>query len=899
MGGRETSQELCNHNRRLSVACGGGERDSTFSMGLVHTRRDESTLETVCFIPSGGGRYGFRKRNCRRSRRAERIRGISHQCSRQQGADVAVRCLFNHRRLKSEGHPVFRVRCKTSRERSGEKTSASDQSKPVTFTAGGDDSAGYEPAVDSSGCSRSYLAEWTETVPSPGVPNRVDVFCGTGTVDLDHGLQVLRGHRPQYVAMQTSGSGIIRTGYSGPVQISTSSGREDADSTGRPVNIGAVPAEAKSANTSSITPGGVHLILPEEGKYPTSRSKRSITRSDIVSDRSQVVESFGGVHRSLLGSEEYRISPCIPSADSTCVRSRRVPDDDRKSLDDVKPMKGVRELKEKRRGAGVQDLALRARAWEILYEFEEYYPNWLLPLTRKTSEGASRRDSLGGQLPSEWRSWPTDDFPTARIDVQRMSDLAQLSGDSEVEARWSVARAWLEDHHNWSSSPEAMAEQRRKHARALPSPQIEGVLESLVAAGILCEVPRKYVKLYLQSFVIPKPSKRRVRVILNCIPVNEMYESIPKVQLPGRADIIDKVRNNEYFLEGDGKSYFNQYTLGEEVRRFMGVRVSGRNFLWSTGPMGWSPMPYVGQSGLQVLMQDPKDADDGISKMGYIDNVYICGVQEQKVVESWERMQERCANVGATFLLTHPPQHSGTILGVFVDFKEKTISLDPKYVEKIQLLRDNLLVLEVLTHREVWKIFGNICWSTGILGIGMCCFPRFWFWLLRRASCLTAKPELWDLPVFMRDEVRKDLEALLDTILENKPFSVRSEPAPGYELYFDASLCGIGAVSPQIPGYYARPTSKRERSRKIAFCELAAFAAGLRWATRMRPQVRYWTVYTDNQNVFSWWRKKTGPSAAHCHLLRNIRSLPVSVVLKWLPSEQNLADEASRLFCDS
>lgn len=485
----------------------------------------------------------------------------------------------------------------------------------------------------------------------------------------------------------------------------------------------------------------------------------------------------------------------------------------------------------------------------------------------------------------------------SRIKTFVLSEMAERC-PSEIKERWKVARATLEDPTFWDlKSPEAVKEQFGKYRRSRPSPQLGRYVEKLVRVGILKETPRNKIKLFLRGFIIPKLSKKKVRIIINAIPTNELFSSIPKVMLPTRAALEKCVRKFNFFLEADGVSYYNQYTMGPECQKFFGLRINGKNYVWTTAVMGWSSSVFIGQAGVEVLGYDDEDRLEDVDKLLYIDNVYTFGMTAAATDRSWSRMKQRTTQADAVFEVTTPTCTEGDVLGVHINLESRTMSLTQKIVDKLKLLDSKLDLVQYLTHRDAWKIFGSINWAAGILGTPMCSYPIFWFWVLRRASVLAGNPLLWDRPVFWNEAIRADLQKLLKKLIENIPRTVNESRFLDTEsLYVDASNSGIGAYLPSQDDFYARPLTQPESKKRIAFAELVALYEGLRWAKRRRPDVNHWDVFTDNTNVASWWKRKKGPSFSHCQLLQKIIELGMDFDLQWISTKENLADKPSRVF---
>jgi hypothetical protein len=502
----------------------------------------------------------------------------------------------------------------------------------------------------------------------------------------------------------------------------------------------------------------------------------------------------------------------------------------------------------------------------------------------------------------EWRSWPCDDFPKERLSYLVLGELAGKLRNVALRERWKLAVKLISDPCEWDTvGEEKKAEIYATHRRAKPNPCLERLVEKLVEARILTKRARDRIKVFLGAFLIPKMAKKTVRIIVNAIPTNELLASIPKVVLPGLRSLDELILKNDFFVEYDGKSYYNQFELGDAVKAFFGLRVGKTNYVWSTGPMGWAPMVFIAQSATEVLCEDVEDKD--VDKTAYIDNVYLWGKgpSTENIRASQRRFETRCESANALFSVTKELSPTGDVIGVHVDCKKKTEQLTSKFVEKLKGLKENMDAvfndgLEGVTHRHIWKLFGSIVWATRILRVPFLEYPDFWFWIRRRAGYLTRFPDLWERPCKIPGNVVLDIGRLLDRLIENKAYQLKKEeePVPAVDLYVDASGCGIGACIPTEDTMMSGHLPNGKKNKTIAYYELYALYKGLQWAHRKFPHTKNWRVYTDNTNVEAWVRKGMGPSYEHVTLLQKINALG-PFTLHRVKSASNFADKPSRI----
>ena len=497
-----------------------------------------------------------------------------------------------------------------------------------------------------------------------------------------------------------------------------------------------------------------------------------------------------------------------------------------------------------------------------------------------------------GELEPDWSNWPCDDFPMSRLDYNAISRQARRV-PKEMEIAWSRARSMLTDPSQWNwESPILTREIRAKHRRAIPVKAFKRHLQKLLDSGVIRKAARDKIQIFLTAFEIPKWKKSRVRLIVNAIPTNRLTGEPMNMHLPGDYDIETAVLKFEYFLEADGKSYYNQFPLSAEVAYYFGLRIDNGNFVWSTGPMGWKEMPSCAQAATNVMTYDSSPG----ATLSYIDNVYVFGGQPMEVSQRWNRLQERFKDANAVFELTTNIKQEGPLLGRHVNLKDKTIALLDSFVEKMKQVRESLdACWHLATNRDVWRIIGAINWGSRVLRIGMYATPHYWVWVRRRARDLIRYDVLWDKPAYVWPTAFKEIKILLDMLIKNTPRSLlRCDDEKRTTIFVDASDLGVGAVC--HGDWYSRPLHKNEIGLPIALRELIAVREGLKWATRKGSQ-SLWHIFTDNQNVVSWLRKKSGPSILHCKILGEIFSIlnDAELRIEWIPSGQNMADAPSRL----
>eukprot|EP00760_Papus_ankaliazontas_P003778 PhM_4_TR11647/c4_g3_i2/m.68124 len=96
--------------------------------------------------------------------------------------------------------------------------------------------------------------------------------------------------------------------------------------------------------------------------------------------------------------------------------------------------------------------------------------------------------------------------------------------------------------------------------------------------------------------VLKKNSK--LRLVVDGRKINRIMSHTPKMELPTIPEVQTYLRDNEWFVTVDGRSYFYQCPLGEEVREFFTANLAGTRGRFERVqlcrlPMGWSWAPAI------------------------------------------------------------------------------------------------------------------------------------------------------------------------------------------------------------------------------------------------------------------------------------------------------------------
>lgn len=501
--------------------------------------------------------------------------------------------------------------------------------------------------------------------------------------------------------------------------------------------------------------------------------------------------------------------------------------------------------------------------------------------------GDARRQTLAENKTCFTKDWDLDPIPDHRLNLQKLHAMGARDAPEEIGPL-----EFLRDMEKFESLFYTQG-----HGRAPKYPGscngMKRFTQELVSCRAWEKAPRRSARTYITAFTVPKPKKRRLRLICNAVPLNEKMRRIEyDLNLPGLSDIEKLVWKNRYLVEYDGKSWFNQFEIPEAFRDHLTVRVGGSNYRWRTLPMGWNSSVDIAQAASRILQ-----ADIGGDSLTYVDNLFRFGDTPDETAAFGRTLEERAKECDAHIELTTEVGHEGDILGCHVDLKNKTIGLTSSFKEKLSRLVD--LWPDVAQHgcyKDMWRVFGNVVWSCRVLDIPLAHLHRTMCWVRRAASflCRSSK-DMWLLKAHLPDEVKKELKTILLRISTAGPRPVKGHSPDTFEIYSDASENGWGLA------WYGDHLELRHgsfppflRDAHIGLKELW----GAYKAIQRSPEDRNIRLFVDNTNVLSWLTRWTAGPPLACSLLRKIHSMlgKRKLDVRWIASALNPADEPSRFY---
>ena len=527
-------------------------------------------------------------------------------------------------------------------------------------------------------------------------------------------------------------------------------------------------------------------------------------------------------------------------------------------------------------------------------EYEEYIRN---PLTWKGTSRLKRTRPQRG--PEGWTDWPLD-IPD--VNVMCYKALRELDNKT-AEKRENMSRAIalctdveefkkLFVNERWNLFTGSAGPQRSK--------DFEKDAAMLKQLRYTKPMSRRKIKCVIRGFCVPKLKKKKKRTILDARAVGDAQKRPPAVLLAALEDVEECVRKYKYVTELDGKGWFHQHGLSDEIAAFFGLQLGKERVAWTRLPMGWSYSVFCAHSVAEFLVDF--ECGDGVRILVYIDNVYVFSENEEKGREAVKEFLRRCEKVGAVFeVSTESTAKEATVLGTRVDMSEKTVRLPEDFINKLTEIRKEINLLfgeHGVSNRLLWKLFGNLMWGARVLRKRLHDFPHFTAWLSKRAADLHDREDLWEAPCYIWPRAREELEMLCDEILLAQPRSVKLPTGLAHTLHTDASDVGHGVVhdSAILTAEKGNRFSSVMKRHTIALRELYAAVAGVMDAIDMRPEIRHIVLYVDNTNAAAWLSKGKANTFFGNKLLSTLYTALGTRTLEvhWEPSAQNPADHPSR-----
>lgn len=432
-------------------------------------------------------------------------------------------------------------------------------------------------------------------------------------------------------------------------------------------------------------------------------------------------------------------------------------------------------------------------------------------------------------------------------------------------------------------------------------------------------------------FATPKPDGGQ-RLIINARPCNHLFSDPPPVALPTpdvTAKIVVPPNSKLYIAKVDIDNFYHRLLLPEWMWPYFAlppvssaaIGLAGPDTLvypcCRTLPMGWSHSVYVAQAAHEYFLVDKVGLDakslltagsdsklDRTRLQLYIDDTVFFGLDRDDVAALQSRYMNALTAVGL------PPKLSKVVLptcepveclGLEVDGVKLTIGLSASKLRDLIDLTRLFLMEGECSGAQLSHLVGKWTWAAMACRPSLAVFSAVYTFINRAQFRIFT---LWP-------SVRRELI----TIMNLAPLlrSSLTDLWCSRVVAVDASTTGMGVVSTPFvsnqPDDYLHPSTRwsvivssqwRDNNEHINSLELRAAATAVKWSLSY-PSCspgRKLLLFSDSQVAIGSLSKGRSSSPL---LLRRLRAISASLLasglrllLYWIPSELNPADEPSR-----
>lgn len=447
-----------------------------------------------------------------------------------------------------------------------------------------------------------------------------------------------------------------------------------------------------------------------------------------------------------------------------------------------------------------------------------------------------------------------------------------------------------------ASSLQALLRRHPVHSRqVLQSYLVDSDWTVLENRGLLRRVTNK-PKAFARIFTVNEPLKNRRRLIVHPQLINKLIKDsgdVPKAAFTSMPSLHSLMAEKKYFLSIDMKCYFYQFPLCESVQAFFGAfRVTKEGdrifYVFTKLPMGFSLAPKIANDMTMFLATEAGFNEYAVC----IDNLFVFTYSKEEA----EALKERFLQVANTYRVTLSQcevLRSGNVLGAFVDLEAQTVNVPEKTRTEHKEIFQRAQADSRQRTEDWWKISSLIIWCMWVRQIP---FGRF-LEPIRLMSRIGRHTHLqwhtfphWELTGQQHQRMKTAIDAVL-----GPPSRLRKRPISRTdgELYSDACDTGYGIVSVfKNVEVWTRRWSRDEADLHINVKELIALREAVQIAKNRNLQNP--CFYVDSQVVLAQIQRRYSLDWLTNSHIQSILNYYDHIDIRWIPSEDNLADEPSR-----
>jgi hypothetical protein len=358
-------------------------------------------------------------------------------------------------------------------------------------------------------------------------------------------------------------------------------------------------------------------------------------------------------------------------------------------------------------------------------------------------------------------------------------------------------------------------------------------LESLQRWDILDGATPKIIH---PLFKVPKGGQ--ARLILDCRALNAALPKPGDMGLPKLHDVLDSLLRQEWMAQLDGRSYFYQFELDREARKFMGVKaVAKRGKTW-TGclkvlPMGFSYAPGIAQRTSNFILRNV-EARDSETALAWVDNFLIGAATKSRLEELVGRLETACKVLRVELKPESQIGQQMDVLGLHVEVSPtKRVTPTEELRNHVKDTHDALRGTN-WSARKFYQFAGTAFWiEFAVSRTPFCIYEDVLLEMQRLAMNTQGDITRWDVPYEPSDRTRAATRKLYEAAVKATYVPRAPQHENTAEVWTDASSTGVGIIIQDVLARTVNAWMGKAPPTHIYVSELMTAVVGLLAADRM------------------------------------------------------------------
>ncbi|MBS1986800.1 hypothetical protein JST99_02620, partial [Candidatus Dependentiae bacterium] len=291
-----------------------------------------------------------------------------------------------------------------------------------------------------------------------------------------------------------------------------------------------------------------------------------------------------------------------------------------------------------------------------------------------------------------------------------------------------------------------------------------------------------------------RPSGFRRRPIFEPLINTKICDDDAAVQYPTYQHIRELLSRHRWVVLFDFASWFDQFQLDTEVRKFFTFRHKDRCLRLTTLPMGFRISCKIAQSYSNAILKSLEMSRTGVA---YVDNILIASDNEEQASTHRNSFMTTCKEIGAIINEDEiQVSQCFSFLGEQYNLQDTnpTRCNTEKTLKKLTFLEQFLMTAKSVSLRQCFAIYGLLFFARRVLDISIAKYHD----ALRELASASRQFALHQ-SLASRINIQTSSEQLLDwtrRALRNEPVPiVQHQRSPNLTIYVDASANGWGAIS--------------------------------------------------------------------------------------------------------